>query len=424
VALLVVTTTSLVSHLALAQGPKGGGPPPATVVVGTVIEREEAAGQTFVGTLEPRRRSIVGSAVDGRVEDYPINDGQWVKKGDVLAELLKETITIELNTAKAELALRQAELDEHKNGSQQEDIAQAKAKLAASKAQWDYAKARYGRAEAIFQTGRGITQEDMDAAFSALSSAEQNHVAAKAAYDLVKDWPRPEKLAQAQARYDAQKEVVHQLEDRLKKYTIRAPFDGYVVAKKTEVGAWINRGDLIAEVIAIDPIEVAASVPETSIGSLQDAMTEAEEAGGKLEAVVKVDALGGQPFSGSVERIVPQADVRSRTFPVKVLLDNPAQGKQHRFKAGMIVHVTLPVGKRQKVLLVPKDAVVLGQQTRVMVVDESEKTPVGKPVPVEIGAAFGNLIQVTGPLKPSTPIVIRGNERLMPGQVLNIVKRE
>src|SRR3954467_647596 len=127
---------------ALAQGPKGGGPPPATVVVGHVIEREEAAGQTFVGTLEPRRRSVVGSAVDGRVEEYPANDGQWVKKGDVVAELLKESIKIEVRHAKAELALRQAELDEHKNGSQEEDKAQARAKLAAAKAQVDYAKAR------------------------------------------------------------------------------------------------------------------------------------------------------------------------------------------------------------------------------------------------------------------------------------------
>ena len=404
---------------------------PATVVVGKVIEREEAAGQTFVGTLEPRRRSTVGSAVDGRVDEYPVNDGQWVKKGDVVAELLKETMKIEVRNARAELAFRQAELDEHKNGSQEEDIAQARAKMASSKALWDYSKARHTRSEGLFQRGTGIAQEDMDASFSNLTAAEQNHVAMKAAYDFVKNWPRPEKLAQSQARFDAQQEMVNQLEDRLSKYTIRAPFDGYVVEKHTEVGAWINRGDKIVEVIAIDPIEVAVAVPETAIANLQEALAEAETGGAMLQAVVKVDSLGAELFGGSVERIVPQADVRSRTFPVKVLMDNPRIGKSHKFKSGMICHVNLPVGKPQRMTLVPKDAIVLGGQTPRVIVAEKGEDPmtkkeitVGKAVPVEIGAAFGNLIQVTGSLKAGMSIVTRGNERLFPGQALNIIAGE
>jgi RND family efflux transporter MFP subunit len=427
----LVAVLLIASQTALAQGPKGGGPPPATVVVAKVIEREEAAGQTFIGTLQPRRRSTVGSAVDGRVDQYPINDGQWVKKGEVLAELLKESMKIEIRNAKAELALRQAELDEHKNGSQEEDKAQARAKQASMKALWDYAKARHTRSENLFQRGTGITQEDMDASLSNLSAAEQNYVAAKAAYDLIKDWPRPEKMAQMQAKFDAQQEMVNQLEDRLAKYTIRAPFDGYVVAKHTDVGEWINRGDAIAEVISIDPIEVVVSVPESSIPNLQEALAAAEETGGPLTAAVRVDALGAELFTGSIERIVPQADLRSRTFPVMVLLQNPVVGKSHKFKSGMICHVSLPAGKPQKMLLVPKDAVVLGGQTpRVMVADKSEdpttkkEVVIGKPVPVEIGAPSGSLIQVTGPLKPGMSVVIRGNERLIPGQPLNVVKEE
>jgi len=428
---LPVLLLALITSTAAAQGPKEAGQPPATVVVGKAVEREVAAGQTFIGTLEPRRRSVVGSAVDGRVEEFPLNDGQWVKKGDVLAELLKETIKIEVRNAKAELALRQAELDEMTHGSEEEDKTQAKAKLAAAKAQWDYAKARHNRSEALFQRGTAITQEDMDLSFSNLAAAEQNHIAAKAAYEWTMNWPRPEKLAQAQARFDAQQALVDQLEDRLEKFTIKAPFDGYVVAEHTEVGAWINRGDYIAEVIAIDPIEIDASVPENSIANLQEAMTQAENAGAMLEAVVKVDALGTQLFAGRVERIVPQADVRSRTFPVKVLLDNPVDGKSHKLKAGMICHVTLPVGKRQKVTLAPKDAIVLGGPTPLVMVVENVidpmtkvQSPVGNPIPVEIGAAFGDMIQVSGQLKAGTRIVIRGNERLRPGQPLNIVKEE
>jgi RND family efflux transporter MFP subunit len=413
-----------------AQGPKGG-LPPATVVTARVVEREEAVGQTFIGTLQPRRRSTVGSAVDGRVEQYPVNDGQWVKKGDVLAELLKEATKIELENAKAALRVRQAELDEFLNKALPEDIDQAKAKLAATEAQLRYARARNTRTEALFQRGTGITQEDMDLSYSNLMTAEQNQIGAAAALKLLENWPRPEKLAQAEAQRDAQQEAVNQIADRLAKYTIRAPFDGYVVQKHTEVGAWISRGDQIAEVIAIDPIEVAVSVPETAIASLQEAMTAAEEAGGMLQSVVQVDALGTELFNGSVERIVPQADVRSRTFPVKVLLENPPAGKSHKFKAGMICHVGLAVGRAQTVKLVPKDAVVLDQgKAHVMAADKvvdpmtKAESILARRVDVEIGAAFGSLIQVTGSLKPGAAVVTRGNERLFPGQPLNVVKEE
>lgn len=429
--LLALAALVLLASPLAAQGPKGG-MTAATVVTAKVVEREEAVGQTFIGTLMPRRRSTVGSAVDGRVEEYPVNDGQWVKKGEVLAELLKEAVRIELANAKAELRFRQAEFDEYNNKALPEDIEQAKAKLSAADAQLRYAKARYARTEALFQRGTGITQEDMDLSYSNLQTAEQNHIGAAAALKLLENWPRPEKLAQAEAHRDAQQEAVNQIEDRLAKYTIRAPFDGYVVQKHTEVGAWINRGDPIAEVIAIDPIEVAVSVPETAIANLQEAVSVAEESGGALTAVVKVDALGSDLFSGSVERIVPQADVRSRTFPVKVILENPLVGKSHKLKAGLICHVNLPVGKPQKVTLVPKDALVLGGATPKVIVVEKAEDPMtkkevvtGRHVPVELGAAsFDNLIQVSGQLKPGMSIVIRGNERLMPGQALNVVKEE
>jgi HlyD family secretion protein len=340
----------------------------------------------------------------------------------VLAELLKVAINIEVRNAKAELDLRHAELDEMKNGSLEEEKQQSAAQLEAARARWNYAKSRHSRVERLFQLGTATTQEEMDLSFSNLSAAEQEHIAAKAAYDLVKDWPRPEKLAQAQARYDAQTEIVNQLEDRLAKFTIRAPFDGYVTVKHTEVGAWINRGDLIAEVIELDPIEASVAVPETAIARLQEAMTAAEEIGG-LEVAVKVDALGPIPFPGRVDRIVPQADVRSRTFPVKLLIDNPVDGKSHKLKAGMICHVSLPLGKPEKVTLVPKDAIVLGGAgPRVMVAEKGAELPVTKPVPVALGVSFGNFIEVSGGVKPGDLVVTRGNERLMPGQPLNIVK--
>ena len=101
---------------------RGQAPPAALVAVSPVVEREVTAGQTFVGTVMPLRKSIVGSAVDGRVIEYPLNEGDRVQKGQVLAHLLTDTVKLQLAAAEAELDLRKQQLAELKNGTRPEEI--------------------------------------------------------------------------------------------------------------------------------------------------------------------------------------------------------------------------------------------------------------------------------------------------------------
>ena len=65
---------------------------------------------------------------------------------------------------------------------------------------------------------------------------------------------RTQAIAQARARLAVAEEDARRLEDQLAKHTIRAPFDGYVIAKHTEVGAWVSTGDAIVEVISLSLI--------------------------------------------------------------------------------------------------------------------------------------------------------------------------
>lgn len=404
----------------------GGGPPPAPVLVETVVEQQLGEGQTFVGTLTPRRRSIVGSAVDGRMIDFMVNEGDWVTKGQPLAQLLTGTIEIELAGAKAELALREQELAEMQNGSLPEEIAQAEAAVRQTYALMAFAQEKQKRQQRLFEQGNSTSRESLEEANSEAAAAEQAYISAKAAYKLAVDGPRKEKVAQAQARRDTAAEQVNLLEDRLEKYTIKSPFDGYVVAEYTENGAWINRGDQIAEVIEVDPIEVTVSVPQHYIDGLQQMMAVAAEQDDFPSADVRIEALRDEPFQGKVVRIVPQADLRSRTFPVKVHVPNPSGKAGHVLKAGMLSQVTLPVGTPHPTTMVPKDALVIGggkHTVYVVVTDPATKMSVAQPVSVEIGLSHGSLIQVRGDLKAGQQVVTRGNERLRPGQPIVVTNQ-
>ncbi|MCH7685445.1 MAG: biotin/lipoyl-binding protein, partial [Planctomycetes bacterium] len=80
------------------------------VAVSKVIEREVTTGQRAVGTLNPVKVSVIGSAIDGRVVEFLVNQGQFVKQGAPLAKLRTDTLEIELAAANAELELRTQEL--------------------------------------------------------------------------------------------------------------------------------------------------------------------------------------------------------------------------------------------------------------------------------------------------------------------------
>jgi RND family efflux transporter MFP subunit len=397
-----------------AAGAAAQGPPPSLVAVSPAIEREVTAGQTFVGTVMPLRRAIVGSAVDGRVVEYPLDEGDRVERGQMLAQLLTDTIQLEVAAAEAELELRRQALAELENGTRPEEIEQAKARLVSAQARWQYAHARRTRAENLFRQGQAMSEEERDEMIALSVEAEQAYLEAKAAYALAVEGPRKEQIAQARAQVAVQQATVDRLKDQLAKHTVISRFDGYVVAEHSEVGQWLRQGDPVAEVAALDEVEVVAQVVEQYVPHIRVGMS----------VGVEIPSLPDQSFSGVVSAIVPQADVQARTFPVKVRLKNQLGEDGPLIKSGMYARVMLATGSKQMATLISKDALVLGGvQPVVFVVDvASPDAKQGKvrPVPVQLGVAEGNMIQVRGGIQPGQLVVVQGNERLRPGQDVQI----
>jgi len=390
---------------------------PASVVVAEVVEEPVEQGEVFVGTVRPLKRSVIGSAVDGRVVEFPVNVGDRVEEGQPLAKLLTETISLEKAAAEAELELRKEELKELENGSLPEEIEQARARKEAASANKDYLAQRRNRMEKLRQ-GNAASEDVHQEAVSASLAADENFQAAKAAWELAVRGPRDEKIAQARSRVALQQAVVDRLADQLQKHTVITRFTGYVTAEHTEVGAWVSRGDPVAEVVALDTVEIEAFVLDRHVG-----FVELGE-----DVLVNVPALTDKVFTGKVSAVVPQADERTRTFPVRVQVKNEIGGGGPVIKSGMLAQVTLQTGPKQQATLIPKDALVLGGPAPMVyvVVPADPKDPKQLkvvPMPVEIGVATGDRLQVRpsaaargAALKPGDQVVVLGNERLRPEQ--------
>ncbi|WP_206028450.1 efflux RND transporter periplasmic adaptor subunit [Thalassoroseus pseudoceratinae] len=381
------------------------------VILSPVQRSSIRSEQAFVGSVMPERRAVVGSAVDGRVVEFPVEEGDRVEKGGTLAQLLTETISLELTAAKAELEMRREELQELKAGSRPEEIEQARAQMEAAKAVLELAESRKSRAQTLYARN-SISEDELLQAISVWSAAQETFNERKAGHVLAVAGPRKEKVAQADAMARMQEAVVQKLSDQIKKHTIISRFDGYVSAEHTEEGQWVNRGDLVAEVVALDRVDVVVNVLESHVPHLQ--------IGGAVE-IVEVPALG-RSFRGEIVSINPQGDPRSRTFPVKVRVENEIVDGQPVIKAGMLARAYLPTGSQHEGLLVPKDALVLsGNQRSIFVVKPNKPSKNGEPqtgtavaVPVETHAARGVFIEVKGDVKQDDLVVVLGNERLRP----------
>ena len=236
------------------------------VVVVRVIETETRSGQRVVGTVKPLRTSTIGSAVDGRVRDFLVNAGDLVKEGQTLAQLRTATLAIELAASKAELELAESRLAELENGSRPEDIAEADANMRIAASAVKNTEAKLRRIQALNSAASVV---ELDDAQEQANAAKFALIATEALLKRIKDGPRKETIAQAKAQVELQKQRLNQIKDRLEKCTIIAPFDGFISTEFTEVGAWINRGDPIAEIIQLDEVEINAPITAEAVVNLR-----------------------------------------------------------------------------------------------------------------------------------------------------------
>jgi RND family efflux transporter MFP subunit len=222
---------------------------------------------------------------------------------------------------------------------------------------------------------------------------------------------RIEEIARAEADVATARARCEQLEYGLARHEIRAPFNGIIGAKLTEVGAWVGVGDPIVTMAELDVVRITAQLPERYFPDVQVG----------TPVVLTVDALGGDalPIEARVSIKVPMADQLSRTFPIRV--DVPNDGLL--LAPGMMARLRLAIGRDrgEQALLLPKDALVMapdGTRTAwVLTPAENGDGLVVMPRGVKTGREFGDKIELTGDeLSVGDRVVVRGNEVLRPGQ--------
>lgn len=333
----------------------------AQVVVDKVIEEPLRQTMPVLGRFVARRSGPVAALASGPVEETLVEVGDRVSKGDVLARL-----STDISGGNRDLRL--AELREQE------------AKLETARAELRLADLELRRLENLKKS-------------PAFSQAKYEDKAAEAAR-------LKSKVAEAAAAVVYAKANLALATLTVERAEIRAPYNGVVVTRHVEVGAYINTGAPVVDLVNDEDMEIEADVPSDRLSGLTP------------DRPVRVTFDNGLTAMAVVRSVIPTENALTRTRPVRFTVQS-ADTKGLHLATDESATILIPIGEPRDVVSVHKDAVIArgGDDIVFLVVDGKAQVR-----PVKLGQAVGGRIEVVSGLAPDDIVVIRGNERLRPGQ--------
>jgi len=326
------------------------------------VVREEPLTQTApaTGRFVALELGSVATRIAERVEEISVRAGDRVRKGDVIARLAD-------NRLRAERSLRAAE------------VKKADAQLARAAA--NRAKARQTLARTEQLRGSNAFRKN------ALEDAQRDLEAAEASF------------AESEAETARARAELRLAEIALEDASIRAPFSGVVLARHVVTGDHVQVGGAIVTLMNDEALEIEADVPAQRLSGLAPGV------------LVSAQLQDGRRLDAAVRAIIPEENPRTRTRAVRFTPDLPEDAL--RIAENQSVTVFIPIGEERTVVSVHKDALLLDSaKPRVYVVRDGKV----QPRTIRIGESLGNRFEVIEGLVPGEKVVIKGNERLRPGQ--------
>jgi len=319
------------------------------------------------GTFRAVNQVDLVARVSGTLEKVNFNDGDTVRKGDVVFLIEPEPYRISLAAAEAELRQQQANLQ-----------------------------------QAVSNAAR---QEGLSAKQVVSLSANESAVAQRLA---------------AEAQVEAAKTKVRSADINLSYTEVKAPFDGILSARAADLGAFINAASApkLASLVEPDPLHVIFSADERQVIAIRRAMAERHIDLRSLGAIRVEAGLQGDatyPYSGYLDYIAPELDSASGTMTLRGVIANT-----HRLLSpGMFARVRVPIVTR-KALTVPEAAIGNSQLGRTLQIVDAE----GKVAAVKVALgekAAGGRREVVNGVREGDRVIVKGGAGLRAREVVEVV---
>jgi len=360
---------ALVSAIILTVATTATAQNTAPVGVDTVLAEPLSQTVPVAGRFVARQAGAVAARTEGAITEMTVQIGDHVTAGDVLAVFDVDRLSWRRDLARA--TAREME-----------------GRLAAANSELSKKKAELTRLEGI-RSSAAFNQARYDNAIQDVAIAEGTVAAAAAV------------LARERA-------ALKLAEDDLRHGRLKAPYNGVVSRRHTEAGAYVRVGDPVISLVNQDDLEIEADVPYNRIPGLAPG------------TMVSVNLADGSEHQAIVRALGAEENPLTRTRLVR--FTPVPNGGEIANAVGESLAVWLPLGAPRQVVSVHKDAVLKRQGLSLVYVVTVEN--IAQIRPVELGEAVGPRFVVLDGLAPGEQVVVRGNERLRPGQEVMILPPE
>ncbi|MDB5791167.1 MAG: efflux transporter periplasmic adaptor subunit [Massilia sp.] len=331
-------------------GGRGGAMPPTTVNVVAPQRQDVGVDVAANGTVTPQRTVDLRPQTTSTIRQVHIKEGQFVKAGQLMFSL--------------------------DDRSDQASVAQAQAEVQRGRASLADLERQYKRSQELVAQ-KFLAQSAVDTLRSQVEGARAALAASSAAV----------RASQVSASYTS----------------IRAPMAGRVGAINVYPGSLVQPATSLATVTQLDPIDVAFTLPESSLGSLL-----AAQRAGKVAVEASTGVADAKPITGELSFVDNTVDASSGTIRVKAQFGNG----DGLLWPGQYVNTRVTVRTIKDAVVIPQNAIIINAQGTFVYVVEEDGT--ARMVPIERQHAFGLNAAVTG-LTGTERVITEGKQNLRPG---------
>ena len=391
-------------------------PPPPEVTVS--LPRREAVTiyQEFTGNTRAIESVDLRARVRGFLKDVRFVAGSVVKAGDLLMVIEEEPFQVQVEQAKARLAVAEATLSKAEQSKAREvataQVALDQAQLLLSQIEENRQRILVGRSAASKQEfdqaeanrKKAAAQVDADKA-----NAEQS----KADYDIA--------ILSAKASIEQARADLRNAEINLGYCRVVAPINGRISRKLADVGNLVgdSQATVLATILQDRPIYAYMNVSEADILRFRDQVRKGERANySKGESPVDLAMLNetGFPHHGRIDYAEPGVDPATGTVTVRGLFPN----EDETILSGLFVRLRVPLEERKDALLVPERALGVDQGGQYLLLVDDQG--VVEQRPVSVGSAVGEMRVIEKNLKATDRVVVNGLQKARPGLKVKAVE--
>jgi RND family efflux transporter MFP subunit len=389
--ILAVICTSVSLLAGCSRNAKTAADLPVPVQIRAPHQIHEPVSVSASGSVEANVTALTAFQIGGRVARVRAEEGQFVKQGQVLAELDCSDYRNAFEAAIGQATAADANALQARNGVRAQELEQARI-------DFERAQDEYQRQKFLY--------DHQSLAANDFHKIEAAYLASQQRYDMAREGSRSEEKQATEGQAHAAIGNLSEARKHLGDCQLRAPISGFIGMRHVDVGDTVAAGTPVFSVLDLDPVKVRVGVPEAEIGKVHEG----------ARARITIPSLDNQQFEGKVEAVGYFADSVSRTFTTKIAIPNP----KHVLRAGMISESRIYGSTMFDALTVPVIAVTrdLRGIPSVYVYDGTRQRVFARRV--ELGDLIDDEVEIKSGLNPNDQIVVAGQQNVHEGSLVHI----